>query len=235
MATNFISATGHHPQQRLDLLLHEKSTVSADIDKLYRQIFATSENPDLHCRMLASIIHLARPLSLAELRELFHADKENLAVMLEAFSPVLLNPPDGIGPVEIYHASVRDFMTDPRRSKQYHVDIQNAHEHLTCCCIDLLTRTERTHRGAYPYAHVHWGLHLALAYPSSKLRLLLARFTEKVVVLPEQFGPPVFTRRDLHRVKMCCLSMKCMKKLSDIAIAWRIFKASKKIDEILTH
>lgn len=206
MATNFISATGHHPQHRLDLLLHEKSTVSADIDQLYRQILATSENPDLHCRLLASIIHLARPLSLAELQELFHADKEDLAVMLEAFSPVLLNPPDGIGPVEIYHDSVRDFMMDPGRSKQYHVDYRNAHEHLTCCCIDVLIRTERMHRGAYPYAHMHWGLHLALAYPSSKLRLLLAHFTEKIVALPEQLGPPVFTRRDLHRVKVCCLS-----------------------------
>ncbi|KAG1811723.1 uncharacterized protein BJ212DRAFT_1589215 [Suillus subaureus] len=67
MAVNFISAAGHHPQERLDFLLHEKSTVGADIDQLYRQIIGTSEDPLAHCRMLASIIHLSKPLSLAAL------------------------------------------------------------------------------------------------------------------------------------------------------------------------
>ncbi|KAG0697204.1 hypothetical protein DFH29DRAFT_161924 [Suillus ampliporus] len=95
MAINFISATGHPPQERLDRLLREESTVNPDIDQLYRQIIATSENPTVHCRMLMSIIHLSEPLSLAKLQDLFHADKENLAVMLETFSPVILNPPLG--------------------------------------------------------------------------------------------------------------------------------------------
>ncbi|KAG1811763.1 uncharacterized protein BJ212DRAFT_1465456 [Suillus subaureus] len=53
MAMNFISAAGHHPQERLELLLREKSTVGADIDQLYRQIIATSEDPLAHCQMLA--------------------------------------------------------------------------------------------------------------------------------------------------------------------------------------
>jgi hypothetical protein len=36
MVINFISTAGHHPKQRLELLLREKSTVGADIDQLYR-------------------------------------------------------------------------------------------------------------------------------------------------------------------------------------------------------
>ncbi|KAG2062616.1 hypothetical protein BDR04DRAFT_975255, partial [Suillus decipiens] len=136
MAVNFISAAGHHPQERLDLLLRERSTVSADIDQLYRQIIATSEDPLTHCRMLASTIHLARPLPLAELQELFYADKRNLAMMLEVFSPIILN--DGVGNVEVYHVSLHDFMSDPLRSKQYHVDAVHAHEYLACCCLNFM-------------------------------------------------------------------------------------------------
>jgi hypothetical protein len=43
MAMNFISAIGHHPQERLELLLHKRLTVGADIDQLDWQIIASSE------------------------------------------------------------------------------------------------------------------------------------------------------------------------------------------------
>ncbi|KAG2139844.1 uncharacterized protein EDB93DRAFT_693306 [Suillus bovinus] len=152
MAVNFLSPIGQYPQQRLDLLLRERSNVGADIDQLYRQIIATSENPALHCRMLASIIHLVQPLTLKDLQKLFHADKESLGVMLEIFSPVILNPPDGVGNVEIYHASLNDFMKDPRRSKEHHVNEAHAHEHLACRCLNLLTRTGPAY-GAAHHAH----------------------------------------------------------------------------------
>lgn len=180
MAIKFLSPVGQYPQQRLDLLLRERSNVGADIDQLYREIIATSENPELHCRMLASIIHLIQPLPLRDLQELFQADKESLGVMLEVFSPVILNPPDGVGNVEIYHASLNDFMKDPLRSKEHHVRNANAHEHLACRCLDLLTRTKPIYgvvaHNAHQYARFWWGTHLSSAYPSSELRHLLAGF-----------------------------------------------------------
>jgi hypothetical protein len=86
MAINFTSIAGHHPKQRLELLLREKPTVGADIDQLYQQIIAMSEN--VHCRMLASIIHLHGMLPLAGLQHLFYGDQETLAVTLEVFHPV---------------------------------------------------------------------------------------------------------------------------------------------------
>ncbi|KAG2351031.1 hypothetical protein BDR07DRAFT_1447076 [Suillus spraguei] len=140
MVMNFISGSGHHLQERQELLLREKSTVGADIDQLYRQIIGTSKDPLAHCRMLASIIRLERPLPLAELQELFCADKRSLDMMLEAFSPVILN--DGAGRVEIYHASFRDFLKNPLRSKQYHIDHLHADEYLACCCLDFITRQD---------------------------------------------------------------------------------------------
>ncbi|KAG1847151.1 hypothetical protein DFJ58DRAFT_484607 [Suillus subalutaceus] len=103
MAINFLSPVGQYSQQRLDLLLREESNVSADIDQIYRQIIAISQNPALHCRLLGSTIRLVQPLPLRDLEKLFHADKENLAVMPEAFSPVTLIPQDGVGNAEIYH------------------------------------------------------------------------------------------------------------------------------------
>ncbi|KAJ8590823.1 hypothetical protein M405DRAFT_895808, partial [Rhizopogon salebrosus TDB-379] len=158
MAMNFISAAGHHPQQRLALLLHEKSTVGADIDQLYRQIIETSQNPLIHCRMLASIIHLRRTFRLVELQKLFYDDQETLAVTLEIFSPVILNPPDGNGNVEVYHASLRDFMSDPLRSKHYHVDDTHTEEHLAICCLHLLLR-DTSHSRVYEYAQLQLSAH----------------------------------------------------------------------------
>ncbi|KAJ8590822.1 hypothetical protein M405DRAFT_932555 [Rhizopogon salebrosus TDB-379] len=185
MAMNFISAAGHHPQQRLALLLHEKSTVGADIDQLYRQMIETSQNPLIHCQMLASIIHLRRTFRLVELQKLFYDDQEILAVTLEIFSPVILNPPDGNGGVEIYHASLRDFISDPLRSKHYHVDYTHTEEYLAICCLHLLLR-EAPYSLSTNYAHVAWSLHLSRAYPSSKLRHLLAFETDLLILKVDQ-------------------------------------------------
>ncbi|KAG0706462.1 hypothetical protein DFH29DRAFT_995847 [Suillus ampliporus] len=223
MAISFVSTTGYPPQHRLDLLLRKKSTVSADIDQLYRQIIATTENPEMHCRMLASIIHLHSPLTFAELRELFHADNQNLAVMLEVFSPVILNSLNGVKTVEIYHASLRDFMMDPLRSKQYHVDRAHAHEHLASCCFDLLIRkkcgSRPTTNDAARYAFYQWDDHLKMAYPSSRLRnLLLALFTE------EKLHHCMFSANTLDRAIYTCLSLEWIRTLSDIVFPWRIAK-----------
>lgn len=237
MVVNFLSPVGQYPQQRLDLLLSETSTVGADIDQFYRQIIATSENPSLHCRMLASIIRLVQPLPLSDLQELFHADKESLAVMLEAFSPVILNPPDGLGNVEIYHASLNDFMKDPHRSQGYHVDDAHAHEHLACRCLDLLTRTEPVYgaaaHNAQQYARSWWGTHLSSAYPSSELRHLLTGFKKenlkRLVAVAEQDQSLGLLTVNLREARKACFSWKWIRNLSDVVVAWRIVKASRKV------
>ncbi|KAG1740635.1 hypothetical protein EDB19DRAFT_764162, partial [Suillus lakei] len=239
MAINFISAAHHHPKQRLDLLLREKSTVSADIDQLYRQIIATSEDPIAHCRMLASIIHLWKPLPLTTLRHLFHADQESFVVMLEAFSPVILNPPDGIGNVEIYHASLSDFMNDPLRSKEYHVNNARAHEHLACCCLDFFVRKEPmkpddqwfalSSHTSWGYPSRYWARHLPQAYPSSKLRNLLALFTETTlrrwVSSTTDTALLRFLCYNLVTAKGTYLSLTWIRGPSDIVVGWRIHKA----------
>ncbi|KAG1881163.1 hypothetical protein F4604DRAFT_1953715 [Suillus subluteus] len=231
LVIGFISAAGHPPQQRLNHLLLESSTVNADIDQLYRHILASSQNPIVHCRMLTCITHLDRPLSLANLHDLFFEDKEDLAVMLEAFSPVILNLPHRN--VEIYHTSLFDFIEDPLRSEQYYVDHARAHEYLACCCLKSLMRKSPM---IDDYAFDTWHHHLSLAYPSGELRHLLALFTKKelqrLVVFAEQGGGSSHLVGPLHSARRTCLSFKWIRNFSDIAVAWRIAKASKKVDEV---
>ncbi|KAG1732041.1 hypothetical protein EDB19DRAFT_1302699 [Suillus lakei] len=208
MAINFISAAGHHPQERLDLLLREKSTVGADIDQFYRQIIGTSEDPIAHCRILASIIHLSRPLPLVELQVLFHADKMSLALTLETFSPVILN--DGVGDVEIYHASLRDFMIDPLRSKEYHIDDAHAHEHILCRCLDFFLREGSPFQYSYP--STTWATHLAGVCPSSEIQDLLVLLTGRLLQLQasETTDSPLryFPYRSLSNAIETCSSSK---------------------------
>ncbi|KAG1750389.1 uncharacterized protein EDB91DRAFT_1243968 [Suillus paluster] len=236
MVINFISIARHNPKQRLDLLLREKSTVGADIDQFYRQIIATSENPLAHCRMLASIIHLMAPLPVAKLQDLFHADRESFDMMLESFSPVILNPYDGVGNVEVYHASLRDFIMDPLRSKEYYTDHAHVHDHIACCCLSFFVRQEPTSNTwsapAYglwtsSYPHQYWAPHLSMAYPSNKLRNLLALFTEKCLQrwVSQSNGYDIFLNTSLREARDTCLSLKWIRGPSDLVVAWRIHKA----------
>ncbi|KAG2136205.1 hypothetical protein BD769DRAFT_404560 [Suillus cothurnatus] len=231
LVISFISATGHAPQQRLKHLLRESSAVSADIDQLYRHILASSEKSIVHCKMLTCITHLNRPLSLANLQDLFFEDKESLAMMLEAFSPVILNLP--YRSVEIYHTSLFDFMEDPLRSMDFYVDRARAHEYLARCCLKSLMRKSPM---IDDYAFDRWHYHLSLAYPSCELRNLLALFTEKelqrLVVFAEKGGASSHLVGPLHSARQTCLSFKWIKSLSDIKVAWRIAKASNKVDEV---
>jgi len=203
VAINFIS-TGRDPQQMLDILLLERSTVGADIDQLYRQIIAASENPLMYCRLLASIIRLNFTEPLVTLQQLFHEDKATLAAMLGSFSPVILNPPDDSENVEIYHTSLRDFIVDPLRSKDYYVDDAHAHEHLACCCLALLNI--RGGRG-HAYAFTAWGDHLSKAYPSNKLRHLLNLFSKGIFIESDHGLLQHMLQSHLRRARDTCSSL----------------------------
>jgi hypothetical protein len=135
-------------------------------------------------------------------------------MMLEAFSPVILN--NGVGNVEIYHASLQDFMDDPLRSKQYHIDAANAHEHLACCCLDFITRQDSNRTRAilvsslsYPYPYKMWHIHLYLAYPSRKLRKLLAHFTNTTLRDWVQTSDPKdsYLAHTVQGARKTCLSL----------------------------
>ncbi|KAG2364874.1 hypothetical protein BDR07DRAFT_1607838 [Suillus spraguei] len=123
-------------------------------------------------------------------------------------------------------------MEDPLRSMQYYVDLAHAHEYLSRCCLESLMRSSPRIDN---YAFERWHHHLSLAYPSSELRILLALFTEKdlrcLVVFTEECGASSYLVGSLYSARQTCLSFKWIKSLSDIKVAWRIAKASRKVDE----
>ncbi|KAJ8590830.1 hypothetical protein M405DRAFT_815395 [Rhizopogon salebrosus TDB-379] len=235
MVIIFISTTGHHSKQRLDLLLREKSAVGADIDQLHRQIISTSENLVAHYRMLASITQLLEPLQLVDFQDLFHEDQ---TVTLEVFSSIILSPPDGVGSVEIYHDSLLDFLKNPLRSKHCHVADAYAHEHRAVCSLDLLIRYAgygrfyQQHgdedRSAYDYAHDSWAVHLSRAYPSSKLQNRLALLMKGAIFAPRQDLSSQYY--NLRRARDTCLSLKWIRSPSDIVVAWRVVKGLRRAE-----
>jgi hypothetical protein len=165
--------------------------------------------------MLASITQLLEPLQLVDFQDLFDEDQETLAMTLEVFSSVILSPPDGVGSVEIYHASLLDFLRNPLRSKHCHVDDACAHEHLAVCSLDLLIRYAgygRFHqqhgdedRSAHDYAHDLWAVHLSRVYPSSKLQNRLALLMKGAIFAPGQDLSSQY--HNLRRARDACLSL----------------------------
>jgi hypothetical protein len=165
--------------------------------------------------MLAIHTQLLEPLQLVDFQDLFHEDQETLAVTLEVFSSVILSPPDGVGSVEIYHASLLDFLRNPLRSKHCHVDDAYAHEHLAVCSLDLLIRYagygrfRQQHgdedRSEYDYAHDSWAVHLSCAYPSSKFRNRLALLMKGAVFASRQDLSSQYY--SLRRARDTCLSL----------------------------
>jgi hypothetical protein len=175
-AMKFIRHPRFHPGTRLQQLLDRHSTSSssfADLDVLYAQILESAvcanESPssvdeDLCIRvrdLLAAIVHLQKPLSIASLALLIGLPEAEVDVDVRALSAILLIPdPDIYGSnsmqpdlmalsltsaaaVQVFHPSLPDFLTDQSRARCYldgrfFLEPKNCHEQLFRGCLKVM-------------------------------------------------------------------------------------------------
>ena len=134
-ACNFIQgkgAAGLKPSERLDMLV--ESGHDQSLDKLYRTILGAIFERDFtvdvaRCRfrdLMAIILSLHEPLSLASLDTLFH-DSLEVREIVKPLGSLL----DGVfseeKPIRPLHTSFRDFLLDKKRSLTFHVPILPRH------------------------------------------------------------------------------------------------------------
>ncbi|KAG1823055.1 hypothetical protein EV424DRAFT_1398190 [Suillus variegatus] len=138
----FIDDRHNHPHDRLQLMLELTSELlpGTEVYKLYDRILSTCADPTLAYLHLSVIAALADPLPMAQISKLLGPgegrDVESVLVQLRSVIDV---PTDSNLPMNIYHSSVRDYVSHHSNSSLYQVhDITSPHSLLALSCLRLM-------------------------------------------------------------------------------------------------
>ena len=155
----YISSERHNPVERLKIILGLKPPSSdndlpfAELDALYMHIFSTfpKENLDTMLFILGLLILQHPPLTHSwrgplpftqvwSIRTFLSLEPGDLEILLRDISSILKFHDWATNyNIWITHASVTDFLLDPRRSKEFHINQPNFYTQMVRNCLRHLT------------------------------------------------------------------------------------------------
>uniref|UniRef100_A0A0W0FWB0 NACHT domain-containing protein n=1 Tax=Moniliophthora roreri TaxID=221103 RepID=A0A0W0FWB0_MONRR len=150
---DFVDHWFESPATRLSMLLDRNLSITpsnhenpyAPLDQLYAHILSTVQEYSSALRtVLGSVMSLFVPLSRQDLSSLISPllSVDHVNAILEHLYSILKLPfeIDSSQSVQIYHQSLRDYLTDKRRSGDFYVNPSLQHADITWCCFQLMNR-----------------------------------------------------------------------------------------------
>ncbi|KAG2344456.1 hypothetical protein BDR05DRAFT_187390 [Suillus weaverae] len=135
----FIDDGDNDPRDRLELMLKLSSELlpGTEVFRLYDCILSTCADPQRAYHHLSVVAALADPLPISQISKLLGPglgrDVEAALVQLRSVMDI---PTDGSLPVNIFHSSVRDYVSDPSNCSLRQVQ-HNASPHSVLACSSL--------------------------------------------------------------------------------------------------
>jgi hypothetical protein len=151
----FVASEYNPPPERLALITSlPRSTIGegrSGVDQLYTKVLEQAfcgtheDNNQLHSRfqsVVGTVLLLFNPLSVNGLSELLkksHSSSSILSIMRSLHS-VLLVPDNKEDPIQIFHKSFPDFLTDPQRceDERFFTNPSVHHQEIMLSCLDLM-------------------------------------------------------------------------------------------------
>ena len=155
----FVEKQSNNPRKQLELLLRSPETSVREgktelrekttLDSLYMSIlqgaFGDDDDPDNDPKVrsvLGAMVLAANPLSPSTIALLLGLDTEDVFPLLSSTQSLLILHEDVHYPVQPFHKSFLDFITDPDRcaNKRFHVSPPGHHSQLLIGSLDLIER-----------------------------------------------------------------------------------------------
>ncbi|KAF7977235.1 hypothetical protein HWV62_4337 [Athelia sp. TMB] len=157
---NFVTDDKAPPDQKLISVLN----MHAGLDPLYDQVL--NDVPDIACfgRVLSALMLVYEQPSVAMLAELLQLSNQDVLHALMAIQSIINIPSDDNTPIQLNHTSLRDFLTDKRRSNHHFICPPAGHMTLATRCVNLLQ--QNLTQDFFPehevelYAAEYWPRHL---------------------------------------------------------------------------
>jgi len=188
----FISNSKRNPETQLDLLLQSQKIGAREgkpLNSLYTTILQEAfddDDPESTRSVFAAVILAVNPLPPSAIAALLGLNTKDVLPLLTSINSLLIFQEDADHPVQPFHKSFPDFITDPNRctDQRFHISPPAHHLQLLINCLGLMNRTleknmcglpdavansdvsdlkERTNRcttSALRYACMSWHTHL---------------------------------------------------------------------------
>jgi len=157
---NFVTDGTASPQRKLETVLN----TLLGLDPLYAEVFNAACRDDPFDRVVGSIMILRKQLSIFELSRLLQLPTEDILHAVLGIQSILRIPEDNDKPIELIHASLRDFLTDEQRSECFFINPPARHASIAVHCLKLLMEDANHQKfaesGAALYACLNWCNHV---------------------------------------------------------------------------
>ena len=146
----FISDNKRNPRERLNLLLQSQKIGAREgktLDSLYTSILQEAfgnnpeDDPKTHS-VLGAVILAVNPLSPSTIATLLGFDVEDVSPLLSSVNSLLILQEDVNHPVQPFHKSFPDFITDPNwcTNQRFHISPPVHHLELLVGCLNLMNQ-----------------------------------------------------------------------------------------------
>jgi len=157
-AVRYIGGEGY-PVKRLEDVLE----LHKGLDNLYRQVIEEATKWDNFDIVMGGLMYLRYPLNIDVLTGILltfnkHLTSPGILFALRRCYSIIAIPEDN-GPIKMYHASLRDFLTDQSRSGPLFCSPAPCHARLMFSCLSAITRAFDDNKRAPEYALASWYYH----------------------------------------------------------------------------
>lgn len=122
------------PQAKLESVLKTHN----GLDPLYFQVFSAACRDDPFEQAIGTVMLLREQLSITDLAYLLRLPATDILHALLGIQSILRIPEDNDTPVELIHASLRDFVTDKSRSGKYFINPASRHASIVMLCLEIM-------------------------------------------------------------------------------------------------
>ncbi|KAG6914915.1 hypothetical protein DXG01_014463 [Tephrocybe rancida] len=162
LAMRYICDRRGDPKKRLKDVLSGHD----GLDILYHQVIKAAKQYDYFDIVMGSLLYLQYPLSTNNLSSLLLSTEEpydslnikNIYGALNGCHSVLIVPEDD-QPITFHHASLQDFLTNQKRSKDLFYAPMTYHAQLMICSLEAITAAFSSGTDASKYALIAWHHH----------------------------------------------------------------------------
>ena len=146
----FIDSPHHSPEERLNIVFGlaappDEESPFAELDAFYRQIFSAVANFNVKDILeVLSILFLADAECIEKspraIERFLSFSPGRVRIILSDLHSAVGLPEEDAGPIRVFHASLIDFLLDPARSGDYHIDVKVTHASITRRLIKSITQ-----------------------------------------------------------------------------------------------
>jgi hypothetical protein len=155
---NFVDDGSDLPHRKLPIAL----TAHEGIDPLYTQVVSAAPRSHNFERVISTIMLVKYSLSVASLGDLLQLEAADILQALLGIQSILMIPGDDNQPVELFHTSLRDFMTTKSRSGDLFID-PTCHISIMTDCLKVMMMPSEDgfffSGEAQKYACINWCHH----------------------------------------------------------------------------